>query len=36
LVTFYTSDVKGTFYGHITGVDNKGNPIETEFQFRVE
>lgn len=36
LVTFYTSDVKGTFYGHLTGVDSKGNPIETDFQFRVE
>lgn len=36
LVTFYTSDVKGTFYGHITGIDNKGNPMETDFQFRVE
>jgi hypothetical protein len=36
LVTFYTSDVKGTFYGHIAGMDREGNPVETEFTFRVE
>ena len=36
LVTFYTSDVKGTFYGHIVGMDQEGNPVEGEFTFKVE
>lgn len=36
LVTFYSSDVKGLYYGHITGIDKLGNPVEEEFTFRVE
>ncbi len=36
VVTFYTSDVKGEYNGHITGVDDKGNPLEKTFKFRVE
>jgi hypothetical protein len=36
LVTFYTSDIKGTYYGHLAGVDSEGNPIQGEFTFRVE
>ena len=36
LITFYTSDVKGFYYGHITGMDNEGNPVEAHFNFRVE
>jgi hypothetical protein len=35
-VTFYTSDIKGIFYGQIVGVDNVGNPIESSFTFKVE
>jgi len=36
VLTFYTSDVKGTFYGHITGLDKDGNPVEKTFTFIVE
>jgi hypothetical protein len=36
LITFYTSDVKGLFYGRIVGDDNNGNPVEATFTFRVE
>lgn len=36
IVTFYTSDIKGTFYGHITLTDNDGNPVEKVFNFQVE
>ena len=36
LVTFYTSDIKGIFYGHLLGIDDTGNPIECEFTFKVE
>lgn len=36
LITFYTSDVKGTFIGHITGLDKTGNPVEAYFEFTVE
>jgi hypothetical protein len=36
LVNFYTSDVKGIFYGHLVGIDENGNPIESEFSFAVE
>jgi hypothetical protein len=36
LVTFYTSDIKGTYYGHLAGLDQEGNPVEGEFTFDVE
>jgi hypothetical protein len=36
VVTFYTSDLKGTFSGYITGMDDNGNPIEKKFSFQVE
>jgi len=36
LITFYTSDIKGTFYGNLVGIDINGNPVESEFSFRVE
>lgn len=36
VVTFYTSDVKGSFRGYLTGIDKEGNPIETTFTFQVE
>ncbi len=36
LITFYSSDVKGLYYGHIAGLDPSGNPVEAEFTFRVE
>jgi hypothetical protein len=36
VVTFYTSDVKGTYYGHIAGIDKDGNPVEKTFTFKVE
>jgi hypothetical protein len=36
VVTFYTSDIKGTFFGQLTGLDKEGNPIERSFKFRVE
>jgi hypothetical protein len=36
LVSFYTSDVKGMYYGHLVGIDSAGNPVESEFTFMVE
>ena len=36
LISFYTSDIKGVFHGHLTGTDMDGNPVERHFQFRVE
>jgi hypothetical protein len=36
LVTFYTSDIKGLFYGHVAGIDDQGNPVEGYFSFEVE
>jgi hypothetical protein len=36
LISFFTSDIKGVFYGHIMGIDDAGKPIEQEFTFKVE
>jgi|WetSurMetagenome_2_1015567.scaffolds.fasta_scaffold04057_3 hypothetical protein len=36
LITFFTSDIKGVYYGRISGIDQDGNPVESEFSFRVE
>lgn len=36
LISFYTSDIKGIFQGHLTGIDADGNPVERYFRFRVE
>ncbi|HLO57725.1 MAG TPA: hypothetical protein VK179_03230 [Bacteroidales bacterium] len=36
LVTFYTSDIKGLFFGHVAGIDDQGNPVEGSFSFEVE
>jgi hypothetical protein len=36
LITFYTSDVKGIYYGKIEGMDAEGHPVEYEFTIDVE
>jgi hypothetical protein len=36
LISFYTSDIKGVFYGHLVGIDKEGNPVENDFTFKVE
>jgi len=36
LVSFYTSDIKGIYYGRIEGIDDTGNPVQAEFSFVVE
>jgi hypothetical protein len=36
LITFYTSDVKGEYYGKIEGMDAEGHPVEDEFTIIVE
>jgi hypothetical protein len=36
LITFYTSDVKGIYYGKIEGMDAEGHPVQAEFNFTVE
>lgn len=34
--SFYTSDVKGTYYGLVEGLDKEGKPVRSEFSFTVE
>jgi hypothetical protein len=36
LITFYTSDVKGIYYGKIEGLDAEGRPVQDEFTILVE
>jgi hypothetical protein len=36
LITFYTSDVKGIYYGKIEGMDAEGLPVQDEFTIVVE
>lgn len=36
IITFYTSDVKGQFYGKIEGMDAEGHPVQEEFTITVE
>jgi hypothetical protein len=36
LISFYTSDIKGIFYGVAEGMDEEGNPVKAEFSFIVE
>jgi hypothetical protein len=36
LVTFFTSDISGVYYGTIEGMDSEGNPIQADFSFVVE
>jgi hypothetical protein len=36
LITFYTSDVKGIYYGKIEGLDAEGHPVHDEFTIVVE
>jgi hypothetical protein len=36
LISFFTSDVKGTYYGNIEGTDAAGNAISADFTFQVE
>ena len=36
MVTFYTSDIRGVFYGIIEGMDAKGFPVRSEFTIVVE
>jgi hypothetical protein len=36
IITFYTSDVKGEFYGKIEGMDAEGHPVQEEFTIIVE
>jgi alpha-2-macroglobulin-like protein len=36
LITFYTSDVKGIYYGKIEGMDAEGHPVQDEFTIVVE
>lgn len=36
IVSFYTSDIKGIFYGRVEGIDETGNPVQAEFSFVVE
>ncbi len=36
LITFYTSDVKGIYYGKIEGMDAEGQPVQDEFTIVVE
>jgi hypothetical protein len=35
-LTFYTSDIRGVFYGNIEGTDAEGNPIRSSFTISVE
>jgi hypothetical protein len=36
LITFFTSDISGIYYGLIEGIDSEGNPIQADFSFVVE
>jgi hypothetical protein len=36
MIAFYTSDIKGIYYGKIEGMDAEGHPIHSEFTFVVE
>jgi hypothetical protein len=36
IISFYTSDIKGIFYGVAEGMDEEGNPVRAEFSFIVE
>jgi hypothetical protein len=36
LISFFTSDTKGIFYGHTEGMDDEGNPVSSEITFIVE
>ncbi len=36
LISFYTSDIKGIYYGVAEGMDEEGNPVKAEFSFIVE
>jgi hypothetical protein len=36
LLTFFTSDIRGVFYGSIEGTDEDGNPIRSSFTILVE
>jgi len=36
LLTFFTSDIRGMFYGKIEGIDAEGQPVEASFSILVE
>jgi hypothetical protein len=36
IITFYTSDVKGIYYGKVEGMDAEGHPVQDEFTIIVE
>jgi hypothetical protein len=36
LLTFFTSDIRGVFYGSIEGTDEDGNPIRSSFTILAE
>jgi len=36
LLSFFTSDIKGTYYGIVEGIDKYGNPVKASFSFVVE
>jgi hypothetical protein len=36
LISFYTSDIRGIYYGVLEGMDAEGNPIRKEFTIVVE
>lgn len=36
LITFYTSDIKGSYLCKATGMDAEGNPVSAEFIFSVK
>jgi hypothetical protein len=36
LIMFYTSDIRGTYYGKMEGIDRSGKPVVCDFSFLVE
>lgn len=36
LIMFYTSDIRGEFYGRVEGIDRSGKPVVSEFTILVE
>jgi hypothetical protein len=36
LIMFYTSDIRGAYYGRIEGIDRSGKPVVCEFTILVE
>jgi len=36
LITFYTSDIKGIYYGKVEGMDSDGKPVFGDFTIMVE